>query len=147
MSYTPKPDDAVKATLGESVIYGTVDVPVTEPWVYIIPEGQPDTYITTERGRWSYEPWVKPVTFKPLAVVRVATDAPSEMFIVEPYWTDADRVDFDTPVVVYRYDENEWTSINGLVDLSDATVARALAHGKAEVLFAGVEDDTTGVEE
>lgn len=140
MSYTPKPGDSVKATLGESTVYGVRDHDHPQD-IYLYPLGA--TVPVYLGSQWTFEPWVKPVVFKPLAVVRLAVDAPFVLWADEP---EDDLENFKKPLVAFRSAKDYWNTSPDAAwyEFTDDDIAKALAHGKAEVLFAGVEDDTTG---
>lgn len=137
-NYQPKPGGSVKATLGDNVLCGIVEEPESKRWVYILPDGS-DVSVSTTRDLWSYEPWVKPVEFKQWTVVRLAVDAPFAMWADEP---GDDLEPFKKPLVAVRSAKDYWNSNADAewFEFNDADIAKALAHGKAEVLFEGVEE-------
>lgn len=129
MSYTPKPGDSVKATLGDSVLYGEM----TE-FGDVLLDGSLGFLVMTD-STWTFEPWVKPVTFKPLTVLRLQKDALS--FLLE----ESDEL-FRIEPLVYRTAEGAWFSTPGyeVEEWEDEDMAKLIAAGKAEMLFEGVDE-------
>lgn len=142
VDYTPKPGDTVKATLGDSVLYGTIHENMSSDiyiWIKLqdaandiaIPKNDPDR-------TWQIEPWSPPVTFKPLTVVRLAVDATPYVW----YEDDSEGMgNFTSPVIAFRDDVDNWRSrTDDWFEFNDKGIALALAAGKAEVLFEGVDE-------
>jgi hypothetical protein len=139
-NYEPKDGDSVKATLGDSVLYGTYVIGQSDGLAYIgLATQGVYPYALIPLGReWALEPWTPPVEFKPLTVVRISEGAALyfSRYGSNPYV-------FAEDTVVYRPGvDDEWYSVDDYpVDSwgMDEDVARFLAAGEAEVLFAGVD--------
>lgn len=138
--FKPKDGDTVKATLGDSVLYGTYVINQSDGLAYIGlgTEGAYPYALVRLGVEWTLGPWTPPVEFKPLTVVRISGGAKIDF---SEYGDDPFAFAKDT--VIYRpagYDD--WHSIDDYsVDgwVMDEYVARLLAAGKAEVLFEGVD--------
>lgn len=146
--YSPKLGETVKATLGDSVLYGTVDARSSLPGdPYLFPLGS--TVRVYLGSQWSYEPWSPPITFKPLTVVCVADDV---LLYIDPdaYGApeDVELVSEDsinTSPFFARSAYDYWVQPGDTSwEFKDAEIQRALAAGKAEVLFAGVAIEPSG---
>lgn len=128
MTYTPKPGDSVKATLGESVLYGTVDETYTGNSFSVLING--DDYARVfEASYWTFEPWVKPVTFKPLTVVKLngyEVEYATSPFLVRTHASNGGG---------WYFFEN-----HGEIEYPDHDVAEWLTLGHAEILFEGVDE-------
>ncbi len=146
-NYKPKVGDTVKATKGDSVLYGVVVGGGGSSGYVGLREASDDEFryeIALSSAQWHFEPWAPPVEFKPLTVVRLDDDAfkafdPDDSLISESRYNKS-------PFAV-RLMNNYWVQPGDTDwELGDDTVARILAAGRAEVLFAGVEDGNSGVE-
>lgn len=139
-NYEPKDGDTVKATLGDSVLYGTYVINQSDGLAYIgLATEETYPYALVPLGlEWTLEPWAQPVKFKPLTVVRVSggTEIDFSEYGGYPFV-------FAEDTVIYRpAAHDEWYSIDDF-DVDgwglDEDVSRFLAAGEAEVLFAGVD--------
>lgn len=145
-NYEPRDGDTVKATLGDSVLYGTYVIGEAGGLAYIgLAAEEIYPYALIPLGvEWALEPWTPPVEFKPLTVVRVSGGA-----ALDSIYYGGESFVFAEDTVIYRsgaYDD--WYSIGDYPVCGwgmDEDVSRFLAAGEAEVLFAGV-DATPGVD-
>lgn len=135
-NYKPALADVVRATLGDNVLYGKIAaLPASGDIGLKIEDSK--WIVNIDGYEWTFEPWTPPVVFKPLAVVRLAVDSPKAMYT---YWSsDDDRKDFDAPKVVYRQEFNDWYDLSSEYEFTSEEIAAAIAAGKAEVLFEGVD--------
>lgn len=142
--YVPSVGDAVKATLGDNVIYGKVEYSSSHRVVTLDISDAAYT-VDLDAIAWTFEPWTPPIQFKPLTVVRLDDDAfkaldPDDSLISESRYNNS-------PFAV-RLMNNYWVQPGDTDwELGDDTVAKILAAGKGEILFAGVEDGNSGVDQ
>lgn len=137
-NYTPKPGDIVKATLGDSVLYGKIVNVYGDVEHALLVESNTAAYEFMLTSEWQIEPWSPPVTFKLLTVVRLAPDSAYAI------WNDEHPEDispFKKPLIANRSYEDSWESNStDWFEFIDEDIQRALAAGKAEVLFEGVDE-------
>jgi hypothetical protein len=142
-NYKPKVGDTVKATLGDNVVYGRVHYRGAHSVTLAVGDTACTVYL--DGLTWHFEPWTPPIEFKPLTVVRLDDDAfkaldPDDSLISESRYNNS-------PFAV-RPMNNYWVQPGDTDwELGDDDIARILAVGKAEILFAGVEDGNSGVDQ
>jgi hypothetical protein len=140
-NYKPKVGDTVKATKGDSVLYGVVTGGGSSSDYVGLREASDDEFryeIALSSAQWHFEPCTPPIQFKPLTVVRLDDDA-FKAFDPDDSLTSESRYN-KSPFVV-RLMNNYWVQPGDTDwELGDDDIARILAVGKAEVLFGGVEE-------
>lgn len=136
-NYKPEVGYTVKATFKDNVLYGYVEDPDPDLPKSVRLVVDDFSYVLDLDENWLIEPWTPPVVFKPLAVVRLADDAFQ--------WIDANdslisEWSINKSPVFLRLSDDYWIQYGDTdAEVSDAPMAAILAAGKAEVLFAGVD--------
>lgn len=141
--YSPVPGDSVKLVgkpNPDNVLYGSIH-PIEEDgkWFLFLVDaaaGVENFNVDLQYRDWTITPWIRPVTFRPLAVVRLPEG-----------WNEHIDPEAEHAIASVKLSRSHisggrwvWMDAPGLIELYDNSIMTLLNHG-AEILFEGVDPE------